>query len=162
MRVVPVMPGNNNSSSFDQINFKKATIDKSVETFIEQQVKNGLAYAKSQQRKMTKRQVKNCEANIRDGWYKAYSTLEKKANQMSDGIEISVRKTERNIFDVLLAKNTETGEYADLAALVELKGVKSHNIGRDKFHWLVEKIDPKRVNEKLDPDAYRHRFDWRW
>ena len=162
MQVIPVMSFNNSSTNSNQINFKSATLDKSIEAFIEEQIKIGVDYVKKQNKKMPKKQVKACQNNIREGWNQAYSTLEKIAGQMSDGIEISVRQTQRKIFDMLVAKNPKTGEYTDLAALVELKGFESHYIGRDKFQWLVERINPRQVNEKLDKSAYRPRFDRRW
>lgn len=163
MQVNSIMSFNTNSNNLNQINFKKAIMDKSVEAFIEQQVQNGVAFVKSQKRKkMTKKQIKACETNMRAGWYQAYRALEKKASQMNDGIEITVSKTERNIFDMLLAKNPKNGESADLVALVELKGVESYNIGKDKFQRLVENIDPKRINEKLDPNARRSHLGNYW
>lgn len=158
MQVCSVTAANYNSNKFKQPSFE-AHIDKSVETFLEAQVENGLANIKNQRGKLTKKEARRCEASLRDRWYQAYSALQKKASQMSDDIVISVSQTPvGKIFNTLSAKNTKTGKSTDLVLLVEFSGGKSHYVGKDKFKSIIENLDSNRINEKLNRTESRPRF----
>ena len=167
MRVFSVTAANYNSNNLNQPSFEKAKIDSSIEKFIEEQVQNGVANIKSQRRNMSKKETRRCEAILRDIWYQGYSALQRKANEMSDDIVISVSRTRGNIynepvFNTLFAKNTKTGKSTDLVLLVELSGSKSHYVGKDKFKSLIERLNPSRINEKLEKSAPKRHFDRRW
>ena len=167
MKVYSVSAVNYNSNNSKQPSFERARIDKSFQTFIEAQVKIGLDNIKSQRRNITRKELKRWEASLRDIWYRSYTALQNKANQMSDDIVISVKQTRGSIynapmFNTLSAKNTKTGKSKELIPLVELSGCKSHYVGKDKFKWLIEQLDPSKINEKLAESAPKPRDRYRY
>ena len=168
MKVYSVSAVNYNSNNSKQPSFEKAKIDESFKKFLEAQVQMGLANVKNQRGSMTKKQIRSCEASLRYFWYQSYNALQNKANQMSDDIVISVKQTRGSIynapiFNTLSAKNTKTGKSKELIPLVELSRGTSHYVGKDKFKWLIEKLDPSEINEKLAENAPkpRNRYGYR-